>query len=86
MARLPVVSAGDLIKILEQQGFRIVRQRGNHVVLQKRTPEAILTTVVPNHKELAPGTLRSILKRAGFSVEDLLKFLTVLIGIAPRLW
>lgn len=84
MARLPVVSSGEIIKILEQQGFRVVRQRGSHIVLQKRTDQGTVTTVVPNHKELAPGTLRSILKRAGLSVEDLLRLLTVLIGIAPR--
>ena len=86
MAHLPVVSASELIKALEQHGFRSVRQRGSHIVLQKRTPEATVTTVVPNHKELAPGTLRSILKRTGLSVEDLLKFITILLGVTPRLW
>ncbi|MBI3323705.1 MAG: type II toxin-antitoxin system HicA family toxin [Candidatus Omnitrophica bacterium] len=37
-------------------------------------------------KELAPGTLRSILKRTGLSVEELLKLLTVLIGVTLRFW
>ena len=86
MARLPVISAGDLINIMEQKGFHVIRQRGSHIVLQKQTPETTVTTVVPNHKELAPGTLRSILKRTGLSAEDLLKFLTVLLGTIPRLW
>lgn len=86
MARLPVLSSGELIKVLEQQGFRVIRQRGSHIVLQKRTAQTTTTTVVPNHKELAPGTLRSILKRTGISAEDLLRLLTVLIGAMPRLW
>lgn len=86
MARLPVVSSDELINVLGQQGFRIVRQRGSHIVLQKRTSEATVTTVVPNHKELAPGTLRSILKRTGLSIEDLLRLLTVLVGVTPRFW
>lgn len=85
MARFPVVSSGELIKVLEQQGFRIVRQRGSHIVLQKRTIDATITVVVPNHKELAPGTLRSILKRSALSTETLLKLLT-LIGITLRFW
>ena len=86
MARLPVVSASELIKVLEKEGFRVVRQRGSHIVLQKRTEESTITTVVPNHKELALGTLRSILKRTGLSAEDLIRLLTALIGVMPRLW
>ncbi len=86
MARLPVVSSGEIVKILEQHGFRVVRQRGSHMVLQKRTDQSTVTTVVPNHKELAPGTLRSILKRTGLSAEDLIRLLTILIGMSPRFW
>ncbi len=63
MARWPVVSANELIKALEHQGFRTLRQKGSHIVVQKRTSTGTVTTVVPNHKELAPGTLRSILTR-----------------------
>jgi len=86
MTRLPVVSAGELIKALEQQGFSAVRQKGSHIVMQRHTTSGIVTTVIPNHKELAPGTLRSILKRSGLSVEDLLRLLTVLVGVTPRFW
>ncbi|MBI3323704.1 MAG: type II toxin-antitoxin system HicA family toxin [Candidatus Omnitrophica bacterium] len=38
MARLPVVSSSELVKVLEREGFHVVRQRGSHLVLQKRTP------------------------------------------------
>ncbi len=86
MARLPVVPANELIKVLEKQGFRLVRQRGSHIVMQKKTAETTVTTVVPNHRELAPGTLRSILRRTGLSIEDLIKLLTVFAGVVPRLW
>lgn len=86
MARLPVVSADELIKVLEQQGFQRVRQRGSHIVLQKRTADTTVTVVVPYHKELAPGTLRSILKRTGLSAEDLVKLLTVVLSVTPRFW
>lgn len=86
MARLPVVSASDIVKVLEQQGFRLVRQRGSHMVMQKKTTDTTVTTVVPNHRELAPGTLRSILKRTGISIENLIHLLTALLGVIPRLW
>jgi len=82
--RLPVVSASDLIKALEKEGFVVIRQRGSHVVLQKKIPGSTVTTVVPNHKELAPGTLRSILKRSGISLETLVKLLTLVLGVTPR--
>ena len=82
--RLPVVSATDLIKVLEKEGFSVVRQRGSHIVLQKKTSEITLTAVVPNHKELAPGTLRSILKRSKISIETLTRLLTLLIGVIPK--
>ena len=82
--RLPVVSATELIKILEKDGFVAIRQRGSHIVLQKKTSETTLTAVIPNHKELAPGTLKSILKRSKISVETLVKLLTLLLGIVPR--
>ena len=54
--------------------------------MQKKSPETTVTTVVPNHKELAPGTLRSILRRTGLSADDLTKLLTALIGSIPILW
>lgn len=86
MSRLPVLSAEELIKVLEKQGFYSVRQRGSHIILQKRTALTTITAVVPNHKELAPGTLRTILKRTGISLEELIQLLTLLFAITPRFW
>jgi predicted RNA binding protein YcfA (HicA-like mRNA interferase family) len=86
MARLPVVSASELIKVIEHQGFHSIRQKGSHIVVQKRTSQGTVTTVVPNHNELARGTLRSILKKTGLSVEDLVRLLTAVIGIAVQFW
>jgi predicted RNA binding protein YcfA (HicA-like mRNA interferase family) len=33
------------------------------------------TAIVPLHRELAPGTLRSILRQAGLSVEEFVELL-----------
>ena len=68
---LPVVSGADAINALVDAGFARVGQRGSHVKLRKTH----LTVIVPLHRELAPGTLRSIIRQSGMSVEEFLVFL-----------
>ena len=68
MPKLPVVSGRKLIRALTRLGFVIVRQKGSHVFLQKGEN----TTVVPLHKEIKKATLKSILKQANLSLEELL--------------
>jgi len=52
---------------LEAAGFIQVGQTGSHVKFAKRTDEGTLTATVPKHREVAPGTLRSILRQARLS-------------------
>ncbi|HAM37940.1 MAG TPA: type II toxin-antitoxin system HicA family toxin [Elusimicrobia bacterium] len=66
MAKLPVLSGRELIKILKKVGFEVVRQKGSHVSLQKEQ----FRTVVPLHSELAKGTLIAILHQCGISREE----------------
>lgn len=63
------ISGKRAIKILQDNGFVIARQRGSHVVLT-RDNDIKLTTVVPLHKELKKGTIRSIAKLAGMLPKD----------------
>lgn len=51
--------------MLEAQGFVNVRQRGSHVVMQKRWEQTTTTVVVPDHPELKTGTLSSIIRQSG---------------------
>lgn len=67
MAKLPVLSGKELIRLLNKAGFRIIRQKGSHVSLQKEN----YRTVIPLHDELSKGTLLGILKQCGLSREDL---------------
>ena len=67
MAKLPVLSGKELIKILERDGFQIVRQRGSHVSLSKGE----FRTVVPMHPDISKGTLLGILKQCGLTKEKL---------------
>ena len=73
MASLPVVSGAEAIKAFQRAGWRRDRQSGSHVVLLKSGQIASLS--VPLHRELAPGTLRSLIRAAGMSVEDFVKLL-----------
>jgi len=70
MPRLRRVSGREAIRVLEKLGFVQVRQRGSHVVLRKETLEVAVGCVVPLHRELAIGTLRSILKQAGVTPDE----------------
>ncbi len=68
MSKLPRIAGKDAIKVFETLGFRIVRQKGSHVVLRRGDVGCVL----PLHKELAVGTLRSAIKQAGLTVEEFL--------------
>jgi predicted RNA binding protein YcfA (HicA-like mRNA interferase family) len=48
-----------------QHGFVEVRQRGSHIVMQKRLPDTTITVPVPNHTEVRIGTLQSIIRQSG---------------------
>ncbi len=70
MGRLPVLSGKEAIHALAKIGFTRVRQSGSHIVLQKALPGTTMTVVVPDHTELATGTLRSIIRQAGLGVDE----------------
>lgn len=68
MPELPKISGDEAIKIFQKIGFQAVRQKGSHVVLRRGDKGCVL----PRHKELALGTLRSAIKQAGISVIEFL--------------
>ncbi len=73
MPELPVISGAEAVRAFEKAGWVIARQRGSHVIMLKAGNIASLS--IPQHKELAPGTLRAILRNSNFTVEDFLKLL-----------
>jgi len=60
---LPVVGGAEVIAALAKAGFVQVSQRGSHVKLRGDGR----TVIVPTHRELATGTLRSVLRQAGLT-------------------
>jgi predicted RNA binding protein YcfA (HicA-like mRNA interferase family) len=66
---LPRVSGLEVVKALAKAGYEQDRQRGSHIILrQAASPHRRI--VVPNHKEVAKGTLRAIIRQAGLTVDE----------------
>jgi predicted RNA binding protein YcfA (HicA-like mRNA interferase family) len=64
LGRLRVLSGREARRILEQHGFVEVRQRGDHVVMQRKLETTTITVPVPDHRELRVGTLLSIIRQS----------------------
>ncbi len=69
MGVLPPVSGRDVVKALRQIGYEQDRQRGSHIVLRQIT-EPHRRVVVPDHNEVAKGTLRAIIRQVGLTVDE----------------
>ena len=64
-------SAREVVTRLKRLGFVIVSQKGSHIKLRGVTEGKLQTTIVPNHKEIALGTLNSVLKQASVTKKEL---------------
>ena len=74
MSKLPAISGRDAAKALHRIGYESDHQTGSHMILRQTTyPHRRLT--VPDHKELAKGTLRAIIREAGLTVEEFVDLL-----------
>jgi predicted RNA binding protein YcfA (HicA-like mRNA interferase family) len=74
MTKLPVVSGRDLVKALAKIGYLSDHQTGSHIILRHHAPPHRRLTI-PNHKEIAKGTLKNIIRETGLTVEELLQVL-----------
>ena len=72
MTKLPIVSARRLVAALKKSGYEVRRQTGSHIHLKHENRPRL---TIPNHKEIARGTLRAILAQAGVTVEELIELL-----------
>lgn len=64
------LSGKDVCEILMRHGFVQVRQRGSHIIMQKKITDSTITVPVPNHKDLRMGTLRSIIRQSKLNKTD----------------
>jgi predicted RNA binding protein YcfA (HicA-like mRNA interferase family) len=72
--KLPAISGEEAVRIFQKLGYEFDRQHGSHIILRHvRPPHRRLS--VPNHKELAKGTLRTLIREAGLSVDEFVRLL-----------
>ncbi|MEE9162522.1 MAG: type II toxin-antitoxin system HicA family toxin [Candidatus Neomarinimicrobiota bacterium] len=70
MPPVPVLRPREVVRTFERFGWEVARQRGSHIILTKEGHIATLS--VPNHLEVARGTLRSLIAKSGLSVGEFL--------------
>jgi predicted RNA binding protein YcfA (HicA-like mRNA interferase family) len=70
MPPVPVLPPSDVIKIFQHLGWQMVRQKGSHIIMTR--PGHMATLSIPNHPEVARGTLRSLIAKAGLTIEQFL--------------
>ena len=73
MAALPSVSGERAVRIFQKAGWIKDRQHGSHVILDQAGKSCEF--IVPQHRELAPGTLRSLIRASGMTVTQFVDLL-----------
>ena len=68
MAQLPIISGREAVRVFESLGWSQVRQSGSHMIMVREGHPASLS--IPDHKEVAKGTLRSLIRAAGITVDE----------------
>ena len=71
MPSLPALSGRRVVKVFESFGWEVARRRGSHIILVRENINATLS--VPDHQEIAKGTLRSLIRAAGLRKEEFVR-------------
>lgn len=71
MPSVPLLKPREVVRTFEKFGWELVRRRGSHLILAKEGHVATLS--VPNHPQVARGTLRALITKAGLTIEDFLE-------------
>lgn len=71
MPPLPVLRGRDVVRVFESFGWRVARQSSSHIIMTK---EGEITTLsIPDHKEVAKGTLRCLIRAANLTTDEFVK-------------
>jgi predicted RNA binding protein YcfA (HicA-like mRNA interferase family) len=71
MPLIPILRPQEVVQAFEKLGWEVACQRGSHIILTKKGHIATLS--IPNHSEVARGTLRSLITKSGITVEEFLE-------------
>jgi len=75
MTKVPSLNYNEVINALRRDGWIVVRQKGSHIRLQKRTSRETLKLTVPANKPIKRSTLSHIIKQARLSVTKFIELL-----------
>lgn len=73
MPPVPLLKPHEVIKVFEKLGWQVVRQRSSHIIMTK--PGHMATLSIPDHAEVARGTLRALISRSGLTIDEFLAVL-----------
>ena len=71
MPVVPLLKPKQVTQIFEKFGWVVARQKGSHIIMTKEGHIATLS--IPKHKEVARGTLRSLIHKAGVGIDEFLE-------------
>lgn len=75
MTKLHVLSAHEVIKALGTSGFQVVSQKGSHIKMKKKDEHGTSVVIIPNHNEIATGTIKSIIRQSKLTPEEFVSLL-----------
>ncbi len=70
-SKYPILKPSEIVQFLEKYGFKFIKQKGSHM----KFFNGYKTVIIPNHNEIAKGTLKSILNQADIDISTLLDYL-----------
>jgi len=71
MPPVPLLRPQQVVRAFEKLGWEVARHRGSHIILTKAGHIASLS--IPNHSQVARGTLRALIDKAGLTVQEFLE-------------
>lgn len=71
MPKVPLLKPKEVIRVFKKFGWVVARSSGSHIILTKEGN--ISTLSIPNHNEIARGTLRALIDKPGLTIEDFIK-------------
>lgn len=75
MGKIPVVSGQDIVRVFQRIGYEVNHQTGSHIIV-RRIVAPHRHASIPNHREVAKGTLRGLIRDAGLSVGEFTRLLS----------
>ena len=70
-SKYPILKPKEIISALQRLNYRFISQKGSHM----KYSDGVHIVIIPNHDEVAKGTLKGILTQANLSIDDFLKIL-----------